>query len=157
MRFFLIDRVTQLMAGQSVEGIKAWSLDNEIFRDHFPGQPIVPGVLLTESMAQLSGLLVEFSYYKEWGKAERVYPILSIIQKAKFRELVLPGDQTIVKANLISLDKNRAVTKVKIFVNEKLAAESTLSFSIAQANDVGYNKFFERRQEYYEIVLKDLI
>ena len=156
MRFFLIDRVTNMTVNESITGIKAWSLDNEIFLDHFPGFPIVPGVLLTESMAQLFGLLVESSYYEQWGDELKVYPILSIIQKAKFRKLVRPGDQTIVKAKLISLDKTRAVGKVEIFVEEQLKAEATLSFSIATVKDVGPNKYLERREEFYHIVFNDL-
>ena len=53
MRFLLIDRVEEIIPGSKAKGIKAWSLDNAIFEDHFPGFPIVQGVLLTESMAQL--------------------------------------------------------------------------------------------------------
>ena len=156
MRFFLIDRVTKMVERESISGIKAWSLDNEIFLDHFPGQPMVPGVFLTESMAQLLGVLIEASYYEEWGKEQKVYPILSIIQKAKFREVVRPGDQTIVEAKLLSLDKLRAVGKVQVFVENNLVAESTLSFSIASVKDVGPNKFLERREEFYHIIFKGI-
>ena len=88
MRFFLIDRITEINPGSTAKGLKAWSLDNEIFQDHFPGFPTVPGVLLTESMAQLSGILIEKSYYQEYGDKNPVYPVLSIIQKAKFRSFV---------------------------------------------------------------------
>ena len=157
MRFFLIDRVTKLQQKKSIEGIKAWSLDNEIFLDHFPGNPIVPGVLLTESMAQLLGLLIEYSYYAEWGSKEKVYPILSIIQKAKFREVVRPGDQTKLIAELKTFDKNRAVGKVQVFVDDILKAEATLSFSIATTKDVPNNRFLQRREEFYHIVLNDIL
>lgn len=157
MRFFLIDRVTSLDRNCSIEGVKAWSLDNEIFLDHFPGQPIVPGVMLTESMAQLLGILVELSYYDKWGEEFKVFPILSIIQKAKFRKLVRPGDQTILKGELTSLDKNRAVGKVKLYVNQELKAEAILSFSIASSKDIKPNKFMERREEFMHIILSDIL
>ena len=157
MRFFLIDRVTAIDINNTITGIKAWSLDNEIFLDHFPGYPIVPGVFLTESMAQLFGLLVEQSYYEQWGKSKKVYPILSIIQKAKFREAVRPGDQTIIKAKQISLDKNRAVGKVQVFVQEKLMAEATLSFTIASMSNVEPNKYMQRRDEFCHIVFNGIL
>ena len=53
MRFLLIDKIKELNPGVSAIGVKCWSIDNEIFQDHFPGFPTTPGVLLTESMAQL--------------------------------------------------------------------------------------------------------
>ncbi len=157
MRFFLIDRVTEIVLNKTIAGKKAWSLDNEIFTDHFPGHPIVPGVLLTESMAQLFGLLVERSYYKNWGEALKVFPLLSIIQKAKFRSPVEPGDQTILKAKLISLDKRRAVGKIDLFVDGDLKAEATLSFSIATIDEIGPSRFLERREEFIQIVFKGIV
>ena len=84
MRFFLIDKVKEIKHGKSAIGVKCWSLDNEIFQDHFPGFPVVPGIMLTESMAQLSGILLEESYYEQYPQTSKVYPVLSIIQKAKF-------------------------------------------------------------------------
>ena len=56
MNFYLIDKVKEIKIGKSALGIKCWSIDNQIFNTHFPGFPTVPGVLLTESMAQLSGV-----------------------------------------------------------------------------------------------------
>jgi len=153
MRFFLIDKVLEVTYNKEISGIKSWSLDNEIFLDHFPGFPIVPGVLLTESMAQLLGLLIEKSYYNEYGDNHKVYPILSIIQKAKFRDLVVPGDQCIIKGELLSLDLNRANGKASIEVNGKKVVESTLSFSIVTEKEVPYTKFMKRREEYVDIIL----
>lgn len=156
MRFFLLDRVTFLETNVAIEGIKAWSLDNPIFLDHFPGTPIVPGVLLTESMAQLLGLLIEKSYYDQFGDSSPVYPVLSIIQKAKFRTLVRPGDQTKLRAELGSLDKQRAVGKITVKVDDQLVAESTLCFSIGTSDDIPYTSFMQRREEYLHILFKDL-
>jgi len=156
MRFFLIDRITKIELNKSIEGIKAWSLDNPIFLDHFPGQPIVPGVLLTESMAQLLGVLIEKSYYKKFGNDHAIYSILSIIQKAKFRKMVTPGDQTHLKASLTVLDSNRAVGNVEVYVEGELHAQATLSFFIANHSMVKHNKYLERREEYLHIILKDV-
>lgn len=156
MRFFLLDRVTLLDTNVAIEGIKAWSLDNPIFLDHFPGAPIVPGVLLTESMAQLLGLLIERSYYAQFGDQAKIYPILSIIQKAKFRNLVRPGDQTRLRAELITIDKQRAVGKVKVYVDGDLVAESTLSFTLGTSIDFPENSFMKQRDEYLYILFKDI-
>jgi len=152
MRFFLIDKVIELSYNDEITGVKSWSLDNEIFLDHFPGFPIVPGVLLTESMAQLLGLLIEQSYYKEYGKSLKVYPMLSIIQKAKFRGRVVPGDQCMIKASLLSLDSRRGNGKASIEVKGELIAEATLSFTIGTENDIPYTQFMKRREEYLEII-----
>ena len=81
MNFYLIDKVKEIKVGESASGIKSWSLDNQIFDSHFPGFPTVPGVLLTESMAKLSGVLIEQSYNKDYKKKGNIFPILSIIQK----------------------------------------------------------------------------
>jgi 3-hydroxyacyl-[acyl-carrier-protein] dehydratase len=152
MRFFLIDKVLELNYHKDITGVKSWSLDNEIFLDHFPGFPIVPGVLLTESMAQLLGLLIEKSYYQEYGTKQKVYPMLSIIQKAKFRGIVKPGDQCLIKAELSSLDSRRANGKARIEVNGEFMAEAVLSFTIGTENDIPYTQFMKRREEYIEIV-----
>jgi 3-hydroxyacyl-[acyl-carrier-protein] dehydratase len=136
MRFFLIDRIREMIPGEKAVGVKCWSMDNEIFQDHFPGLPTTPGVLLTESMAQLSGVLIKKSYYKEYGTATNVYPVLSIIQKAKFRSFVRPGDQCIINAQLISIDRGRANTKAQTFVNDELVCEATLSFVIGMEIDM---------------------
>ncbi len=59
MKFYLLDRISKINIGKCIEGIKCWSLSDEIFEDHFPGFPIVPGVFQIETMAQLLGILIE--------------------------------------------------------------------------------------------------
>jgi len=155
MRFLLIDKVKEIIPQQSIVGVKCWSIDNEIFQDHFPGHPTVPGVLLTESMAQLAGILVERSFYAEFGNQQKVYPVLSIIQKAKFRNFVEPGDQCIIKAELDSIDKDRANSKIKTYVDDQLVCEATLSFFIIQQKDMNDNPYLIKREEFiYSIMPK---
>lgn len=153
MRFFLIDRIRELIPGESAIGVKCWSLDNEIFQDHFPGYPATPGVLLTESMAQLGGILIKKSYYKEYGEASKVYPVLSIIQKAKFRTFVQPGDQVIMEAKLISIDRSRGNIKAVSTVDGEIVSEATLSFIIGFESDMGDNPFLEKMEQYYHSIL----
>lgn len=155
MRFLLIDKIRELQPGNNAIGVKCWSLDNEIFQDHFPGFPTVPGVLLTESMAQLAGILVEHSYYKEYSKANKVYPVLSIILKAKFRNFVRPGDQCIIKADLVTVDHGRANVKVTTYVEDEVMTEATLSFIIGMQSDMKENPFLHKREEYLFNIMPD--
>lgn len=152
MRFYLLDRIKELVPGERALGIKCWSMDNEIFQDHFPGFPTVPGVLLTESMAQLAGVLIKKSYYKEYGETSKVYPVLSIIQKAKFRNFVRPGDQCFLEAEIISLDRGRANVKVKTLVDEDLVSEATLSFVIGMEHDMDSNPQLQKMEDYHNSI-----
>jgi len=155
MRFFLIDRIKEIIPGKRAIGIKCWSLDNEIFQDHFPGSPTTPGVLLTESMAQLAGLLIEKSYYKEFGNNTKVYPVLSIIQKAKFRNFVQPGDQCFIEAELVSIDIGRGTAFVKTLVEDKLVCETTLSFLVLMESDMKENPYINQRNQFYHSIMPD--
>src|SRR5580700_4162356 len=104
MRFILIDRIDRLEPGKRAEGHKLISRDEEYFRDHFPGFPVVPGVLVLESLAQLGGRLVESSVRNSTG--HRVLPMLAKIEHAKFLRSVKPGDRLdlTVEAGAITTD-----------------------------------------------------
>ena len=91
MRFYQVDKVTELCPGKYVEGVKCVSLDNDIFDEHFPGHPIFPGTLILEGLAQLSGMFLEWCR-KDMGFAPR-RAALSIVQKLKFRDMVTPGER----------------------------------------------------------------
>ena len=153
MRFFLLDKIKELIPGEKATGVKCWSLDNEIFQDHFPGIPTTPGVMLTESMAQLAGILIEYSYYKDYGHDYDVYPVLSIIRKAKFRRFVSPGDQCIIEAELLSVDRGRGSAFIQTFVDGELMTETTLNFIIGLGSDIQNNPYIEKRKQYYHTIL----
>lgn len=149
MRFYLIDRLESIQPNVSATGIKCWSLSDDMFAEHFPGFPIVPGVLQIESIAQLMGILIEQSYKESFPNAGRAYPILSIVQKAKFREPVIPGDQCFVTVKLTSLDTMRAAGTGQILVDGVLKAEADLSFTILDGNNIPHNPYIDQRDEYY--------
>jgi 3-hydroxyacyl-[acyl-carrier-protein] dehydratase len=140
MRFFLIDRIREMVPGDRAIGVKCWSMDNEIFQDHFPGLPTT------------SGVLIKKSYYKEYGTATKVYPVLSIIQKAKFRSFVRPGDQCVIKAQLISIDRGRGNAKVETFVEDELVCEATLSFIIGMEMDMKNNPQIDKIDTYFDSI-----
>jgi 3-hydroxyacyl-[acyl-carrier-protein] dehydratase len=152
MRFYLVDRVIDLTPGVSIRGVKCWTLTDEIFSDHFPGHPIVPGVLLIESCAQLLGLLIDDSYRQQQPPRE-VYAILSMVHKAKFRVPVVPGDRCELAATLRTLDVNRATGSAEVFVDGRLVADVELSFSTFDRAMLPANPYIDRRDGEYRDVL----
>ncbi|HUX15321.1 MAG TPA: 3-hydroxyacyl-ACP dehydratase FabZ family protein [Phycisphaerae bacterium] len=90
MRFFLIDKITEWHVGTSAEAIKNMALSEDFFDDHFPRRPVMPGVLILEGMAQLSGLLLEAGLREKYGKDAKA--VLTVLERTKFRDRVRPGD-----------------------------------------------------------------
>ena len=94
MRFVLVDQFLSVEPGRGVTARKTFRPEDPVFADHFPGFPIVPGVLLTESMGQAAG----------WAIATKVgpdrFPLLMMVERAKFRRLVRPGDEIRLEADL---------------------------------------------------------
>jgi len=156
MRFYLVDRVTNLKIGDSIEGTKCWSLSDDFFNEHFPGSPKVPGVLVIESMAQLLGVLTEKSHFQEYKDEKGIYVILSMIHKAKFRDFLKPGDKCEIKGNIKTMDLNRCTASGKVWVDGNLMVEADLTFLIFSQDVVKENKFLERREEYMHILLSGI-
>jgi 3-hydroxymyristoyl/3-hydroxydecanoyl-(acyl carrier protein) dehydratase len=96
---------------------------------------------------------LEYSYYKEFGDSNKVYPVLSIIRKAKFRKFVSPGDQCIIEAELISVDRGHGAAFIKTFVDGEVMCEATLNFLIGLESDLDGNPFIGKRDQYYYSIL----
>lgn len=152
MRFYLLDRITEIELGKSIKGIKCWSMSDEIFNEHFPGFPIVPGVLAIESMAQLMGTLLEKSHQEKFGDENAAYAVLSIVHKAKFKGFLLPGDQAKMRGELISLDKTHGSGKIETFVEDNLISVCELSFAFIPQKDMANPRLVEMRNEYFNIL-----
>jgi len=116
--FLLVDRITDLQPGKSITGIKNVTFNEPFFQGHFPGQPIMPGVLIIEAMAQVAGIAA-FSSGME-GKA--VY--FMSIEKAKFRRPVVPGDQLRLEIKVLQQRGNVWKFSGAASVEGKLAAEA---------------------------------
>ena len=84
MRYFLIDKVTDLVVGERARGVKNITLSDEILHDHFPDYPIMPGALILEAAAQLAGFLLEMTFNKAGAPLLRA--LLIQVQQAKFHE-----------------------------------------------------------------------
>ena len=129
--FLLVDRITELRAGEYVEGLKNISISEPVFQGHFPDHPIYPGVMIIEGMAQAGGVLA-FKSMDNASQEEiqnKVVYFMSI-DKAKFRAPVTPGDQLIYKINVI---KNKGPVwqlDAKAYVDDKVVAQAELKAMI---------------------------
>ena len=122
MRFVLVDRFLSVDVGRSATALKTFRPEDPVFEDHFPGFPVVPGVLLTEAMGQTAG----------WALAARLaperFPLLLMVEKAKFRRFVRPGEEIRLEAEV---DERRAgawSARARASVRGERAAEARLVF-----------------------------
>ncbi len=104
MRFFLIDRITQWQVGTSAEATKNVALSEDFFDDHFPRHPVMPGVLILEGVAQLSGLLLEATLKEQQQRDAKA--VLTILERTKFREFIRPGDCLLYRTEVKSVNAN---------------------------------------------------
>ncbi|GLR93028.1 MULTISPECIES: 3-hydroxyacyl-ACP dehydratase FabZ family protein [Bradyrhizobium] len=123
--FHMIDRIVDLKVDEKTIVVEAQvPKESTIFEGHFPGYPLMPGVLLIESMAQASGWL-QLGVFK----FERM-PILAAVKEAKVRGSVFPGDLMSIEARLTHEGSGYAMTEAKIRVGGKLRANSALTFTL---------------------------
>ncbi|MEW6001061.1 MAG: 3-hydroxyacyl-ACP dehydratase FabZ [Nitrospirota bacterium] len=117
--FLLVDRIIEIEPGAKIVGIKNVTINEEFFQGHFPGQPIMPGVLIIEAMAQVAGILA-FRSGATIGKS--VY--FMSIEKAKFRRPVVPGDQLKFEITILQQRGNVWKFSGNALVEDKIAAEA---------------------------------
>lgn len=122
MRFVLIDRFLELEPGKRALASKTFSPEESFLADHFPGFPVVPGVLLTEAMGQTGGWLLAASL------GTRRWPLLTMISSAKFRRLVLPGEEILLDAALRSAHESDFEVRAGARVGKEQVAEARLVF-----------------------------
>ncbi len=127
--FLMVDKIVEYIPGKRIVGVKNVTINEQFFQGHFPQKPVMPGVLVIEAMAQTGGLLMMNSEFAE-GKIA----YFTSIDKAKFRKMVLPGDQLYIVAELIDVRRNIFKFHAKAFknsVNGELAAEADLMAALA--------------------------
>ena len=121
-----MEQIDELVPGERIVGRTRWSPDLEIFEDHFPGWPVVPGVLLLEAMAQLSGKAIGYTVRLERG--DWPFPILSMMRNVKFRRFVRPGEEVQLEADFAGLRDESCAMKVRARVDGKVRAQAEQVF-----------------------------
>ena len=124
--FLLVDRILELEPDKRIVGLKNVSMNEPFFVGHFPGFPVMPGVLIVEAMAQTGGILV---MYGVPDASERLV-LFASIEEAKFRRPVRPGDQIRMEIDILSRKTTFARMKGKAFVDGDLACEAIVMCKI---------------------------
>jgi 3-hydroxyacyl-[acyl-carrier-protein] dehydratase len=124
--FLLIDRVLEFEPQKSVVAIKNVTMNEPFFQGHFPGAPIMPGVLVIEAMAQAGAVLL----LSELEDRHSKLAVFTGIDGAKFRRSITPGDQLRIEVNVVSFRPRAGKMEGKAFIDGKLACEATLTCMI---------------------------
>ena len=96
--FLMVDRVLEVKKGEYIKGLKNVTINEPHFPGHYPGNPIMPGVMMVEALAQIATILAVLS---EEASGKKVLPLFAGIEKCRFKEPVTPGDQLILEVNLV--------------------------------------------------------
>ena len=121
----MVDRVVECDDEKRIVGIKNLTINEPFFQGHFPGAPVMPGVLQLEAMAQTGGILLT----RLGGHANRV-PYLMSIDKARFRRVIKPGDQMRIEVEFLNIRARIARFAAKVFVDGVLASEAEITCMI---------------------------
>lgn len=124
--FLLVDRILEVEKGKRIVGIKNVTFNEEFFQGHFPGNPVMPGVLIVEAMAQVAaiGLLGIIPDH------EKKLLYLSAVDRCKFRRPVVPGDQLRIEAEILNLKTRVCKCRAVATVNGQVCAEAELLSTI---------------------------
>src|SRR5208283_3349411 len=124
--FLLVDRILEIEGEKRIVGLKNVTINEPFFQGHFPGAPVMPGVLIIESMAQVAGVMI----YRDMPDKHRKLIYFTSIENAKFRRPVLPGDQLRIEMVLLNRRGNFGRMSGRATVDGKLVAEAVVMFAI---------------------------
>lgn len=141
----MVDRILECEPGKSAVGVKAFSRADPMFMDHFPGFPLVPGVVQVEMIAQLGGKCIVLAEPK-------VQPVLGSIKSAKFIRQITPGDRCVVQVQIEKLTRSYALAKGEIRVEGEKVSEAEILYGILERVSVDADDYdwvirdWQRRQ-----------
>jgi len=127
--FLLVDRVLELEPGKKAVGLKNVTMGEAHFQGHFPNQPIMPGVLIVEAMAQLGGIVLLAQ-----GGHQDMIPLFTGADKLRFRRQVVPGDQLRLEVELTQSRGRVGKGVGKALVDGEVATEGEFMFFLVEAN-----------------------
>ena len=120
--FRMIDRILEIEPGKRAVALKNVSIDEPYFQGHFPKEPVMPGILILEALAQTGGIAFHSSFEKE----EETIPFLAAVDRFRLNKRVVPGDQIIMEAEIQHIFSNLAKVEVRAKVGEETVAEGVL-------------------------------
>ncbi len=129
--FILVDRILELEPGRRIVGLKNVSANEPFFQGHFPGHPVMPGVLIVESMAQVGGVLASLL-----PGAEHKLAYFAAIDKCRFRRPVRPGDQLITEVIVLRLRERVGKMQVTARVDGEIVADGVFTYSMVDLEDM---------------------
>ncbi len=127
--FLLVDRIIEMEIGKSIKALKNVTINEPFFQGHFPGQPVMPGVLIIEALAQAGSILAAKTWDLKEGK-NVVY--LASLDKVKFRKMVLPGDQLFLELDILKLKSKIIKMEGRALVDNNIVAEAVLMASTGE-------------------------
>ncbi len=126
--FLLVDRIRELDPDRRVVGIKNVTINEPFFQGHFPGRPVMPGVLILEAMAQVGGVLA----FKSMGQTARPVVYLTGVESAKFRKPVVPGDQLRFEVEVLKKRPPFWKMQAKAYVESDLVCEAEVTAMVTE-------------------------
>ena len=129
--FLLIDRIIELEPMKYAVGIKNISINEDQFTGHFPGHPIMPGVLILEAMAQVGGFAL---LYPAENRGKLAY--FGGMDNVKFKKPVVPGDQLIMKSEIVKIRGDFGKVHCEGFVDDKLVAQGDFTFALQKPENL---------------------
>lgn len=151
MRYILLDRIERFEPARRLIAIKTVSRSEDFFTDHFPGQPVMPGALLIECMAQAGTALLELS------QDLRMKALLAMVDRAKFKTAVRPGDSLRIDVTAQSQDGAWARIDGVIRVNDRVVADALLTFSLHEVGPFYPAPIQAMLRHAYDDMLRDAV
>ncbi len=127
----LVDRILEVEKQKRIVGIKNVTINEEFFQGHFPGRPVMPGVMIIEAMAQTGGVLI----MQEFERIDEYVIFFMSIDKVKFRRPVVPGDQLRMEVEVIFFRRKVCRLKGQAFVDGELVAEAEFASILVKRDE----------------------